>query len=386
MDFGSRSHLVRTTSMAPGRALPPRAARHRAIGSGPRSPRAKRATNALLLDRVRRVANACGVDEDDRIALEIDRDLDRVAGGPGERGGDGDVAARRSRSSASTCRRSAGRRSRRRIPRAVARPMSALASARSMRSSARPAGLRGSTRRSGPRHPRRRRSRAAPRRSPSRRAELREWPRILASARRRRCSAPAAVAPRFPPRPGRRGPPLRTGPSCRSETRARRIRQAPPTEVPAGPEGRAPAPPGAARPPVTCSSTTSSPVKLRGAAKRGDEGPIERLARDRVLQGPRGPRSDRERPLRAQAPREPPCRTGPEIRNTATAAFPTPLACAKIVSESLANIGRRASRSRHRLRAPPDAAISTAACRPHTGRRSPRGRPASRAGNRDSRR
>ncbi len=90
-----------------------------------------------------------------------------------------------------------------------------------------------------------------------------------------RLSAPPAIRLRLPPlRLGFRldqiGEPLRFGQvhlavQERAPGELAGLRQ---PQVPAGPEAARASAAGTARPPVTCSSTTSSPVKLRGAAKR----------------------------------------------------------------------------------------------------------------------
>ena len=55
-------------------------------GAAPRA--APGAAQAFLLDHVSAVAQARGVGEQDRMAPKVDRDLDDVAGGAGERRGD----------------------------------------------------------------------------------------------------------------------------------------------------------------------------------------------------------------------------------------------------------------------------------------------------------
>ena len=96
-----RSILLATRSVSgPGQAAAPRGVAAGALASKTKSrisassARAQRAAQPFLLDRVVAVAQAGGVGEHDRIAGEVDRDLDDVARRAGDRRGDRRLAPR----------------------------------------------------------------------------------------------------------------------------------------------------------------------------------------------------------------------------------------------------------------------------------------------------
>ena len=255
-----------------------------------------RAPDALLLDRVAGVANPGGIDQDDRITAEIDRDLDGVARRAREGRGDGDVA--------SGDRVHQGRLADIRRPgdhhdepcpqplrglRARQSPIDAIHGARG-----RP---RGSHPPSRTRRPPRRKSRVAPRPSPSRPEAALEWRRTPVAARRPRSAAPADAEPRSPPRRDRQDPRPRRDPSCRSGTRATRIRRARPRRSP-GTAARARATAaGTARPPVTLQLHDLLAGKASRSGEPDDQRPIERDAGHRIDQRPH-----RRDPIREDGP------------------------------------------------------------------------------------
>ena len=157
-------------------------------------------------------------------------------------------------------------------------------------------------------------------------------PRSRGSARRRRCAGPGGAAPPSRPRRDRRGPRPRRGRACRSRTRARRIRRASAGRRP-GIFASAPTIPATtARPPVTCSSAISSPVKLRGATKRTTSARSSASPADGIAQSAPASRRGRESARLGASASSASAQAGPETRITAIAARPAPEARAKMVS------------------------------------------------------
>ena len=279
----------------------------------------QRAAQPFLLDRVGAVAQPGGIGQHDRVAGEVDRHLDHVAGRAGDRRGDRRFAPRQPVQQA----RFAGiRRADDRDRDAVAQPLAAAVDRRDARRSRR----RGRWFR--PR-PRPRSPAADPRRE--NRSPLRDAPAAAAAAspsrdrappsapsswRRawRRCaSVSAAARSAIASACTRSSLPLRKARRVNSPGSARRSPSRPSAAISAA---------STARLPCRCNSATSSPVALCGAGNHSTSpssmsSPLAG-SRSRTCRARRGG----GRPPASAASAGPAC--GPDMRTTAIAAVPAP--------------------------------------------------------------